>query len=136
MGHMVGRACYGFMIFNRSISDVQFLLADFEDKAFSTMLESSVGGLADLIGTIRARVEDERKPQDEQYALDRIVMQDDPVEAYIQGLDDAEENEEALERGVEQWLVNTLLLKKRPYAWPEEDPFKLWATPETLIVRY
>lgn len=125
----------GFTLFNRSISDVQFLLADFEAQAFRALLESGVDGLADLATVIRASIEDERKSQDEQYALDRIAVQDDPVEAYIQGLEDAEEDEDALERGVDEWLVNTLLLKKRPYAWPEADPFKLTAVPETLIPR-
>ena len=35
--------------------------------------------------------------------------------------------------GVDQWLVGTLQLKKRPFAWPEEDPFKLGITKQTLI---
>ena len=125
----------GFMIFNRSISDVQFLLSDFEAQAFRALLQTGPEGLADLIAIIRARIEDERKSQDEQYALDRIAIAEDPVEAFIQGLEDAEEDEDALERGVDRWLVNTLLLKKRPYAWPEEDPFKLSVVPETLIPR-
>lgn len=125
----------GFMIFNRSISDVQFLLSDFEAQAFRTLLETGPDGLADLVPVIRARIEDERKSQDEQYALDRIAIAEEPVEAFIQGLEDAEEDEEAIERGVDQWLVNVLLLKKRPYAWPKEDPFKLIAVPETLIPR-
>lgn len=125
----------GFMIFNRSISDVQFLLSDFEAQAFRTLLETGPDGLADLVAVIRARIEGERKSQDEQYALDRIAIAEEPVEAFIQGLEDAEEDEEAIERGVDQWLVNTLQLKKRPYAWPEVDPFKLSVTPQTLIPR-
>lgn len=125
----------GFMIFNRSISDVQFLLSEFEAQAFRALLETGPEGVADLVAVIRARIEDERKSQDEQYALDRIAIAEDPVEAFIQGLEDAEEDEDALERGVDRWLVNTLRLKKRPYVWPEEDPFKLSVVPETLIPR-
>lgn len=125
----------GFMIFNRSISDVQFLLSDLEAHAFRTLLETGPDGLVDLVPVIRARIEDERKSQDEQYALDRIAIAEEPVEAFIQGLEDAEEDEDAIERGVDQWLISALLLKKRPYAWPKEDPFKLIAVPETLIPR-
>jgi len=125
----------GFMIFNRSISDVQFLLSEFEAQAFRTLLEAGTAGLRDLAAVIRTRIDDERRSQDEQYALDRIAIAEEPVEAFIQGLEDAEEDEQALEHGVDQWLVNGLQLKKRPYAWPEEDPFKLTVTPETLIPR-
>jgi ATP-dependent helicase HepA len=38
-----------------------------------------------------------------------------------------------LEEGVDRWLVNALLLKKQPLAWPQQDPFRLSATNETLI---
>jgi len=125
----------GFMIFNRSISDVQFLLDSFEAKAFRTLLEKGPAGVAELITDLKERIEEERKSQDEQYALDRIADGEEPVEPFIQAIEDAEEDEDALERNVNHWLLGSLLVNKHPYAWPEEDPFKLSVTKQTLIPR-
>lgn len=125
----------GFLIFNRSISDIQFLLAAFELQAFRILLEVGPDGLADLAADIRARIDEERKSQDELYALDRIMTEEDPVETFIQALEEAEEDEDALERGVDRWLVDALMVKKRPFEWPDEDPFKLSVARETLIPR-
>lgn len=125
----------GFRIFNRSISDVQFLLDDFEHQVFETLLMSGPEGLVGLANDIRARIDDERKSQDEQYALDRIALAEEPVESFIQTLEDAEADETALEKDVDQWLLGILQLKKRPFVWPSEDSFKLAVTPQTLIPR-
>lgn len=125
----------GLSIFHRSISDVQFLLEDFETRALDTLLMSGPNALVALAEEIKGQIADERKSQDEQYALDRIALAEEPVETFIQALDDAEADEAALEAGVDQWLIDTLQLKKRPYAWPEEDPFKLGITKQTLIPR-
>ena len=125
----------GLSIFHRSISDVQFLLDDFETRAFDALLMSGPDALVALAEEIRSQIADERKSQDEQYALDRIALAEEPVETFIQALDDAEADEAALEAGVDQWLIGTLQLKKRPFAWPEEDPFKLGIAKQTLIPR-
>lgn len=125
----------GLSIFHRSISDVQFLLDDFETRAFDALLVTGPNSLNTLAEDIRNEIAAERKSQDEQYALDRIALTEEPIEAYIRALDDAEADEAALEAGVDQWLIGTLQLKKRPFAWPEEDPFKLGITRETLIPR-
>jgi ATP-dependent helicase HepA len=125
----------GLSIFHRSISDVQFLLEDIETRALDTLLVTGPNAIAALAEEIKSQIADERKSQDEQYALDRIALAEEPVESFIQALDEAEADEAALEAGVDQWLVDTLQLKKRPYAWPEEDPFKLGITTQTLIPR-
>lgn len=125
----------GLSIFHRSISDVQFLLEDFETRALDTLLMTGPDALVGLAEEIRSKIAEERKSQDEQYALDRIALAEEPVETFIQALDDAEADEAALEAGVDQWLIGTLQLKKRPFAWPEEDPFKLGITKQTLIPR-
>lgn len=125
----------GLSIFHRSISDVQFLLEDFETRALDALLMTGPNALVALADEIKGQIADERKSQDEQYALDRIALAEEPVETFIQALDDAEADEAALEAGVDQWLIGTLQLKKRPYAWPEEDPFKLGITKQTLIPR-
>lgn len=125
----------GFSIFNRSISDVQFLLDQFEREAFETLLVEGPEALVRLASDVRTRIDEERKSQDEQYALDRIALAEEPVETFIQTLEDAEADESAIERDVDQWLIGTLQVKKRPFAWPKEDPFKLAVTNHTLIPR-
>jgi len=125
----------GLSIFHHSISDVQFLLEDFETRALETLLMSGPNALVALAEEIKGQIADERKSQDEQYALDRIALAEEPIERFIQALDDAEADEAALEAGVDQWLIDTLQLKKRPYAWPEEDPFRIGITKQTLIPR-
>lgn len=125
----------GFLIFNQSISDVQFLLDELEGEARRTLLLSGPGALANLAESTRARIAEERRAQDEQYALDRIALAEQPVEDFIEAIDAAEEDEAQIERDVEQWLIRVLQLKKRPFEWPAEDPFKLGVTPTTLIPR-
>jgi ATP-dependent helicase HepA len=125
----------GLSIFHRSISDVQFRLDEFERRAFDAMLMRGPDALVGMVDEIRSQIADERKSQDEQYALDRIALAEEPVETFIEDLDDAEAVETRLEAGVDQWLIGTLQLKKRPFAWPEEDPFKLSLTNRTLIPR-
>ncbi len=125
----------GFHVFNRSISDIQFLLEDFETQAFHMLLLNGPEALLVLAADIRARINEERKSQDEQYALDRIALAEESIDTFIQVLEDAEEDEDALERGVDGWLVDTLQLRKHPFAWPEKDPFILGVTRNTLIPR-
>lgn len=125
----------GLSIFHRSISDVQFLLDDFESLTLDTLLKAGSNALIALAEQIKGHISDERKSQDEQYALDRIALAEEPVETFIQALDDAEADEASIEADVDRWLIDTLQLKKRPYAWPEQDPFKLGVTKQTLIPR-
>ncbi|MCA2411252.1 protein DpdE [Rhizobium leguminosarum] len=125
----------GFMVFNRSTSDVQFLLERLETQAFQALLYKGPEALRALAADIRAQIAEERKSQDEQYALDRITLAEERVETFIQVLEDAEEDEESLERDVDRWLVETLQMRKQPFAWPDQDPFKLIATSHTLIPR-
>ncbi|WP_425985267.1 protein DpdE [Ensifer sp. R-19] len=125
----------GLAIFNRSISDIQFLLDDFEREVFNTLLCNGPDALKALVSDIRLRIVEERKSQDEQYALDRIALADERVETYIEALEAAEENEELIETAVDGWLLDTLQLRKRPFSPPAQDPFRLDATRLTLIPR-
>lgn len=126
---------HGLSIFHRSISDVQFLLEAFEIRAVDALFTRGPDALAEIAEDIRNQIIDERKSQDEQYALDRIALAEEPVETFIEALDDAEADEVALEADVDQWLVGALQMVKRPYAWPAEDPFKLAIAKQTLIPR-
>lgn len=125
----------GLALFHRSISDVQFLLEGFELRLFRVLLEHGPSGVQALSAEVRDAIREERRSQDEQYALDRIALAEEPVETFIETLEAAEEDEAALESGVDQWLLGALLMKKQPVAWPAQDPFKLRATKETLVPR-
>jgi ATP-dependent helicase HepA len=125
----------GLALFHRSISDVQFLLQGFEQRLFRVLLERGPGGVEALSAEVRDAIREERRSQDEQYALDRIALAEEPIEAFIETLEAAEEDEAALQAGVDQWLLGALLFKKQPVAWPAQDPFKLRATKETLVPR-
>lgn len=125
----------GLALFHRSISDVQFLLEGFELRLFRVLLEQGPSGVQALSAEVRDAMSEERRSQDEQYALDRIALAEEPVETFIQTLESAEEDESALQDGVDRWLLGALLMKKHPVAWPAQDPFKLRATKETLVPR-
>lgn len=125
--------CNGLGIYHRSISDIQFLLDGFEQRAYRVLLEQGASGIQELSTEVSEAIREERRSQDEQYALDRIALAEESVETFIRGLEEAEEDEAALEEGVDHWLVDALLLKKQPLAWPKQDPFKLIATDKTLI---
>lgn len=126
---------HGLLMFNGSTSDVQFLLEDIEAEALTALFRHGPAGLADLIPDVRSRIAEERRSQQEQYALDRLALAETSVEPFIQQMDDAEADEAEIDRCVETWLVGALQLKRRPAAWPEVDPFTLTATPTTLIPR-
>ena len=125
----------GLMIFHRSISDVQFLLDEIELEVFEALFISGAEALLPMASLLRQRLDEERKSQDEQYALDRIALAEESVETYIQSLEDAEADEVAIEKACNTWFAGVLQIKKRPHAWPAEDPFKFAVERGTLIPR-
>ena len=126
----------GLSIFHRSISDVQFLLDSIEREAFHAIFYGQTSRLKELIVSTRDQLQQERHSQDEQYALDRLALSEEPVETYLQAIERAEEDEASLEDRVDQWLVETLRLEKLPSQNFERDAFKIGANRNTLIPRY
>lgn len=126
---------HGLEIFHRSISDVQFLIDRFELQAFRALLEQGPSAVPALSAATLDAIREERRSQDEQYALDKIALEEEPVDTLIDALDAAEEDEGALEESVDRWWLGALQLTKRPFAWPEDDPFILGSTKDTLIPR-
>jgi len=125
----------GFQIFNRSISDVQFLLEEIENRALTVLFEEGPLGLMALAKEVEQLILEERRSQDEQYALDRIALAEEPIETYLQVLEGAEEDEDALETAVDRWLIGVLQFRKRPFSWPQEDPFKFDLNQNVLVPR-
>jgi len=123
----------GLRIFHRSISDVQFLLEDIERDVLISLFSNGPAGSSDLAKRICARIEDERRSQDEQFALDRLALAEQPIEDFIETLEEAEEREKVLEDGMQAWLLGVLQLSRRPHARPDPDPFDLAADTQTLV---
>lgn len=126
----------GLSIFHRSISDVQFLLEHVEREFFRALFQNEGPAELDaLASNVRERICQERRLQDEQYALDRIALSEEPIEAFLKNLEKAEEDEASLETGVDRWLVEALNLQKRPLSASEPESFRLSASRDTLIPR-
>jgi ATP-dependent helicase HepA len=123
----------GFGIFHRSISDVQFLLDEVEHDILVALFSNGPAASPDLAKTICARIENERRSQDEQFALDRLAISEEPIEEFIEILEAAEEKEDILENGMQAWLLGALQMSRHPHARPDRDPFDLAADSQTLI---
>ncbi|MGJ4963323.1 protein DpdE [Bradyrhizobium sp. HKCCYLRH3061] len=123
----------GFGIFHRSISDVQFLLEEVERDVLVALFSDGPAAVPDSAKTIRARIEDERRLQDEQFALDRLAIAEQPIEEFVETLEEAEEKEDVLENGMQAWLLGVLQMSRHPHARPDRDPFDLAADSQTLV---
>ena len=123
----------GFQIFDRSISDVQFVLSQLEDELALAVHGRGASGLTDAIGSLQVRLADERLRQDEQYALDQMAMSEEPAEQLIECIKNSEADEEGLQRDMEGWILDVMRLRRSPVAWPETDPFLLRWTDGTHV---
>jgi ATP-dependent helicase HepA len=123
----------GFGVFHRSISDVQFLLEEVERDVVVALFSDGPAAVLDLAKKVHGRIEGERRSQDEQFALDRLAIAEQPIEEFIETLEEAEEKEDLLEEGMQAWLVNVLQMSRQPLARPNRDPFDLAADSQTLV---
>ena len=123
----------GMLIYNCSISDVQFLLEDIEAQIARAMLRQGATSVEALIPEVRARIGAERRAQHEQSALDRIALAEESAEALIDAINEAETEEDTIEKAVENWAVKTLQLRKRPCTREARDPF-LWRSDHTTLI--
>ena len=123
----------GMLIYNCSISDVQFLLEEIEAQIAREFLRQGAAAVEALIPEVRTRIASERHAQHEQSALDRIALAEEPAEALIEAINDAEAEEDAIEAAIETWAVKTLKLRKRSCTPEERDPFQWQAEKTTLI---
>lgn len=121
------------LIYNCSISDVQFLLEDIEAQIARALLHQGAAAVEALIPEVRARIAAERRAQHEQSALDRIALAEEPAEALIDAINEAEAEEDAIESAVETWAVKTLMLRKRPSTREGSEPF-LWLAQQTTLI--
>ncbi len=121
----------GFEIFERSTSDVQFILPQLEAELANAYVERGVDGLRSMIKPIRDRIATARRAADEQYALDAVALADDAGELTLR-IDDAEADESKLQSAAEGWLVNALQLRRVDLG---SDEVAYQWTHDTLIPR-
>lgn len=123
----------GMQIYHCSISDVQFLLEDIEAQIARALLHQGASAAEAIIPEVRARIAAERRAQHEQSALDRIALAEDPAERLIDAINDAEAEEDAIEKAVETWAVKTLQLHKCACSPGARDPF-LWRPAQKTLI--
>ncbi|MER8417632.1 protein DpdE [Mesorhizobium sp. M1329] len=123
----------GFGIYERSTSDVQFILDGLETEIAQAFLEGGATALREMIEPVRNRLQEARQLADEQYALDAVALADDAGKV-IEAIEDAEADEKMLELAAEGWLLKGLQLKRLRLE-NEEDPFRYDWVKETLLPR-
>lgn len=123
----------GMLLYHSSISDVQFLLEEIEATVARAILRQGAAGIEAMISEVRSRIITERRAQHEQSALDRIALAEQPAEALIDSINDAEADEDEIEAAVETWAVRTLQLRKHSCARETRDPF-FWRTEKTTLI--
>lgn len=122
-----------FRLFDESISEVQFQLAEVEREVARALLRGGADGLRCLTEPIRRRLAEERQRLDEQYALDQLVEEETDGGADAPLLRQREERAtEALARGLSIWLHDALQLRMARDAGGAEAVRCVWGR-RTLI---
>lgn len=97
-----------FDIFNSSIADVQFSLAPLLVQLNDALLEDGAYGLRNAIPSVREQLAVERERLDNQYALDRVLQEEDAAEGFFQSLDELEGDEAEMSESFKGWLLDGL----------------------------
>jgi ATP-dependent helicase HepA len=98
----------GFHIFNAPVADVQFLLGELDAILADALLEGGATGLRAAIPVVRQRLFDERLRLDDQYALDRVIQEEEAANSFCDAIEVAEGDEEQLGRDAKAWFVGCL----------------------------
>jgi ATP-dependent helicase HepA len=83
----------GFLIFNHSVSDVQFRLEEFRSRICASLFEQGGFGLAQLISEVRARLAEERLRLDEQHVFEAAIGIDEAPDQIVLRIEDEEAEE-------------------------------------------
>jgi ATP-dependent helicase HepA len=116
---------YGFQIFNRSVSDIQFLLRSFEDIIERALFLKGSAGISKIIDVLRNSINEEREKLDEQYILDQISLANEFGEDLAEMMEDEEADESFLSKTIEGWLVKTLNFARYQTKNDESDVFRI-----------
>ena len=103
---------HSFQIFHRSVSDVQFRLADIEERIFTQLMEEGVASMEALGPEIQQVLEKERMRLDEQYALDEMALSSGASELFVKNMEDEEDSEEDFSGEFRPWICEVLGLRQ------------------------
>jgi len=98
----------GFGLYSRSISDVQFLLDDLQERARLALFRRGAAGLAELTGEVRDALEDERRRLDQQYALEQLDLEARDELQTFEHVEQAERRSQIFEDDLGGWLFGVL----------------------------
>ena len=123
-----------FGVFERSISEVQFLLDDLQQEVVRSLYRSGAEGIRSLGAQVRDAIEQERERLDEQYALDnRSLISSHEADAFRQIVS---KDTVSHYQPLHSWLTEVLLFRDE---WLEDFPgvkaFRLHWTSRTLVPR-
>jgi ATP-dependent helicase HepA len=120
----------GYKIFNGSVSDVQFKLADLEREVWGRLFEEGSACSEELLQYIEETISDERQKLNEQHALDDLANLNESAEEIIDRMEVAEEDEEELCSSIGRWLNATMELSQSPHRPSPSQDFRLfWDAP-------
>lgn len=119
----------GIEIFNRPVSDLQFVIESVERGIRRHLLRSGANGLEAYIASLRELIAAERQRLDEQYALDQLAMSREPSKALVAAMEEAEEDESELADRLERLLGNLLNFRMSR----TKDEFRLAWAHNTLL---
>lgn len=122
----------GLGIFERSISEMQFLLDELAERTALAFFRDGAHCRQSLIEQVHLHLEAERIRLDEQYALDRLDVHEDQAVALSPQLRAFEADAAAFGRRIDAWTQGVLGLRDLP-AGPGRDVFRLVWTDRTLI---
>lgn len=125
----------GFLLFNQSISDVQFVLDQIDVQISLALYQMGSNGLLQLIPHVRQRLIEERERLDQQYALEQVALAQDDTKTIVDALEQAEDNEGKFATEVGHFLRDVLLF----HFWYDRrgnfDVFELRWSERTLVPR-
>lgn len=100
-----------FRIFDSSVSEIHFILDRLRRQIVLALFRTGTHGLRHIARHVEQKLDEERRQLDEQYALDRLAIDDDEAKslfAQFKGGDDL------APAAVDQWLGGVLQLERTP----------------------
>ena len=120
----------GFQVFDQSISEVQFVLDDLEDKVRIELYRRGPAGLRGSETRIADAISLERQRLDEQYALDRRTIDFGHTQETFQAIRDRDTPWHY--KPIDDWIVRTLMFQRHRL---QDHEFRLHWTDRTLLPR-
>ncbi|MDA8637286.1 protein DpdE [Rhodospirillales bacterium] len=125
----------GFRIFNGSVSDIQFKHRELENIIWSRFMLEGGGCVEALSEQVHEYILAERKKLNEQHVLDQIANINDDAVPFIERMEEAEEDEDRLNKSVLNWLSGVLQISQEPQYPAGDEPHRLfWYRPLLPLV--